>query len=72
MCAVASLLGQPAPESGRLCRGDRAEGRGDRRRRGLVLRILLVLPILYLPTRSGQRDAHKRIRAHCRTEVCQR
>jgi len=29
------LLGWPASESGRLCRGDRGHGRGDRRRRAL-------------------------------------
>src|SRR5882672_9974680 len=28
------LLGQPVTENGRLCRGDRAHGWGDRRRRG--------------------------------------
>jgi hypothetical protein len=34
------LPGRPASESGRLCRGARAQGRGDRRRRTLVLAIL--------------------------------
>ncbi len=36
------LLGWPASESGRLCRGDRGHGRGHRRRRALMLAILLV------------------------------
>jgi hypothetical protein len=30
------LLGRPASESGRLCRGARAQGRGDRRRRAIL------------------------------------
>src|SRR5713101_7309506 len=34
------LLGWPASESGRLCRGDRGHGRGHRRRRALMLAIL--------------------------------
>jgi hypothetical protein len=35
------LLGRPASEYRRLCRGDRAQGRGGRRRRVLVLVLLL-------------------------------
>jgi hypothetical protein len=35
------LLGWPASESGRLCRGDRGHGRGHRRRRALMLAILM-------------------------------
>jgi hypothetical protein len=38
------LLGWPASESGRLCRGDRGHGRGHRRRRALMLAILSVCP----------------------------
>ena len=38
-CGIGSwdLLGWPASESGPLCHGDAAHGRGDRRRRGLML-----------------------------------
>jgi protein-S-isoprenylcysteine O-methyltransferase Ste14 len=40
-CALCRrLLGWPASESGRLCRGDRGHGRGHRRRRALMLAIL--------------------------------
>ena len=34
------LLGRPASESGRLCRGDGTKARGTRRRRALMLAIL--------------------------------
>jgi hypothetical protein len=37
------LLGWPASESGRLCRGDRGHGRGHRRRRALMLAILRIV-----------------------------
>ncbi|HTC24283.1 MAG TPA: hypothetical protein VK688_07980 [Gemmatimonadales bacterium] len=30
-------------ENGRLCRGDRGHGRGDRRRRALMLAILFIV-----------------------------
>jgi hypothetical protein len=37
------LVGRPVSESGTLCHGDGAHGRGGRRRRGLMLAILLFL-----------------------------
>ena len=38
------LLGRPASESGTLCHGDGAHGRGDRRRRVLMWATLFVVP----------------------------
>ena len=46
------LLGRPASESGTLCHGDGAQGKGDRLRRSFML------PVLMLPMTSS--DARPR------------
>jgi hypothetical protein len=59
MCAVASALGGPASENGRLRHGDEAHGPGGRCRRALMLAMLAISPTRspYRPFRNSSMAA---------------
>ena len=59
------LLGRPASESGTLCHGDGAQGRGDRLRRSFMLPILSSpLATSTLPPGGHARIAGENVRRH--------